>query len=106
MKAKRQMKLKQPKTNIYPVMSVVLILVSLFALVFLQMEVRRMGYVVLKQTREYKNAKDEHRLQIMKFAKIMRADRLHDLAINKLTLNEVKSGQVIHMSGENLALRQ
>lgn len=94
------------KSNAAPFISIVIIIFSLFALVFLQMEVRRMGYVFLKQTREYKNLQDKHRLKVMHYAKIMRPERLRDLAINKLTLNEVESGQIIHMSGEKIAVRQ
>ncbi|MEQ1664492.1 MAG: histidine kinase [Bdellovibrionales bacterium] len=105
-KAALHMKFKKNPANFYPFISVVIILVALFALVFLQMEVRRMGYVVLKQTRAYKNAQDEHRLKVMRFAKIMRADRLRDIAITQLTLNEAKSEQIVHMSGDKLAVRQ
>lgn len=97
---------RKQKEQIYPMISVVMIIVALFTLVFLQMEVRRMGYVVLKQTHAYKVQQDEHRLKVMRFAKVMRFDRLRDLAISRLTLNEVKSGQIIHMSGEKIALRQ
>ena len=97
---------QQQRSNIYPMISVVVIIVALFTLVFLQMEVRRLGYVVLKQTREYKTAKDEHRLKIMYFARVMRADRLRDIAVTSLPLSDIKSGQIIHMSGDNIALRQ
>lgn len=94
------------KIQIYPLISVAIIIVALFTMVFLQMEVRRMGYVLLKQTRAYKALQDGHRMKVMRFAKVMRPDRLRDLAISRLTLNEVKSGQIIHMSGEKIALRQ
>jgi hypothetical protein len=89
-----------------PLISVFIIIVSLFMLVFFQMEVRRLGYIVLKQTREFKNLQDDFRLKSMRFARVMRPDHLRDLAINKLTLNELKAGQVIHMSGEKVAVRQ
>ena len=91
--------------QIAPLISIFIILFSLFALVFLQMEVRRLGYVVLKQTREYKNLKDEQRMKVMRLAKITRPDRLRDLAVSTLTLSEAKSEQIIHMSGEKIALR-
>lgn len=94
------------KIQIYPLISVIIIIVALFSLVFLQMEVRRIGYVLLKQTREYKSLQDEHRLKIMRFAKVMRPERLRDLAVTRLTLDDAKTGQIIHMSGEKIALRQ
>lgn len=86
-------------------MSVVIIIIALFTLVFVQMEVRRQGYELLKLTREYKSLQDEHRLKVMRYAKIMRPERLRDLAVTRLTLNDAKSGQIIHMSGEKIALR-
>jgi hypothetical protein len=97
---------KKSNEPILSLISVFIIIASLVTLVFLQMEVRRQGYIVLKQTREYKTLQDEHRLRIMRFAKIMRPERLRDLAVTKLTLNEVKSSQIIHMAGEKIALRQ
>ncbi len=97
---------KNQKQQIYPLLSVSIIIVSLFTLVFLQMEVRRMGYALLKQTREYKNLQDDHRMKVMRHAKVMRPERLKDLAVNRLTLNEAKSGQIIHMAGEKIAVRQ
>ncbi len=94
------------KLRIYPLMSVIIIIIALFSLVFIQMEVRRRGYELLKLTRDYKSLQDEHRLKIMRYAKVMRPDRLRDLAVSKLTLNEAKAGQIIHISGEKIALRQ
>ncbi len=94
------------KQKLYPLLSVIIILLALFSLAFLQMEVRRMGYVMLKHTREYKSLQDEHRLKVMRYAKVMRPQRLRDVAVTKLTLNDVKSGQIIHMSGDNIAVRQ
>jgi len=92
-------------SQLAPLVSVLIILASLFSLVFLQMEVRRMGYIVLKQTREYKKVQDEHRLKVMRYAKITRPERLRELAVTRLTLSEAKSSQIIHMSGDKIALR-
>lgn len=96
----------QHKQQLYPMLSVVIIILALFALVFIQMEVRRHGYILLKQTREFKSLQDEHRLKIMRYAKVTRPDRLRGLAVSRLTLNEAKASQIIHMSGERIALRQ
>lgn len=96
----------QHKNKLYPVISVIVIIVALLSLVFLQMEVRRLGYQLLKQTRMYKNLQDQNRMNVMRLAKVMRPERLRDLAISKLTLNEIKSGQIIHISGEKIAMRQ
>lgn len=97
---------KQQIDQLRPLFSVIIIIVSLFTLVFLQMEVRRMGYVVLKQSREYKMLLDKTRMQTMEYAKMTRPERVRDVAVNRLTLNEAKQGQIIHMAGDNIALRQ
>lgn len=97
---------RQQINQLLPLFSVSIVIFALFSLVFLQMETRRMGYVVLKQTRAFKALEDEHRLKSMRYARIMRPEHLRDVALNKLTLNEVKAGQIIHMSGEKIALRQ
>lgn len=94
------------KSQICSLISVMIIVFALFSLVFCQMEVRREGYELLKLTRVYKSMQDENRLKVMRFAKVMRPERLRDLAVTRLTLNEAKSGQIIHMSGEKIALRQ
>ncbi len=97
---------KQQIDQLRPLFSVIIIIFSLFALVFLQMEVRRMGYVVLKQSREYKTLLDRTRAQTMDYAKMTRPERVRDMAVSRLTLNDAKSGQIIHMAGDNIALRQ
>lgn len=97
---------KQQIDQLRPLFSIIIIIVSLFALVFLQMEVRRMGYVVLKQSRQYKTLVDYQRMQTMEYAKMTRPERVRDVALSRLTLNEAKQGQIIHMAGDNIALRQ
>lgn len=97
---------QQKKMRIYPMLSVLIIISALFTLVFIQMEVRRQGYILLKQTREFKSLQDEHRLKVMRYAKITRPEHLRELAISRLTLNEAKASQIIHISGEKIALRQ
>lgn len=89
-----------------PLLSILIIIFSLFTLVFLQMEVRRIGYVVLKQSREYKKMQDRYRLQTMEYAKATRPERVRGLAVSKLTLNSAKQSQIIHMAGERIAVRQ
>lgn len=92
--------------HLKPLLSVLIVIVSLFTLVFLQMEVRRMGYVVLKQSREYKAHLDRYRLHNMEYAKATRPERVRGLAVSKLTLNAAKQSQIIHMAGERIAVRQ
>lgn len=97
---------KQQIDQMRPLLSILIIIVSLFLLVFLQMEVRRMGYVILKQSREHKVQLDEYRMKVMKYAKMVRPEHVREVAVSRLTLNEAKQGQIIHMAGDRIALRQ
>lgn len=89
-----------------PFLSILIIIGTLFAMVFCKMEVRRMGYSVLKQLREYKSLQDHHRLQIIEFAQFTSPARLHRFAQARLTLEDARHGQIIHISGNNIAFRQ
>jgi hypothetical protein len=97
---------QEQKAKISPAISIAIIVFSLFLTVFLQMEVRRMGYIVWKQSREHKSHLDEHRILAAELARIVRPSRLQEVAVNRLTLTEPKAGQIIHMSGERVAVRQ
>jgi len=92
--------------SISPIISLLIILSTLFATVFLQMEVRRIGYVVWKQSREHKSLLDEHRLLVADYAKLTRPQHLQEVAVSRFTLSEPKTGQIIHMSGERFAVKQ
>ncbi len=89
-----------------PFLSVLIIIMTLFSLVFLKMEVRRVGYSVLRDTRQYKVLRDEHRYQVMKYAQATQPDRVRSMAISQLTLNEARRGQIIQLSNPGLAFIQ
>lgn len=89
-----------------PFLSIVLIISTLFTLVFLKMEVRRMGYSVFALSRNYKVLRDRHRLLVMQYAQITRPDRVKKIAVSKYTLNDAKVGQIIQMMGSQIALPQ
>lgn len=82
-----------------PFFSVLLIIFTLFTIVFLQMEERRMGYSVLKLTREYKKVFEEKRVKEIALAKVTRPQLLDSVAQQKFTLKKVQANQIIHLSG-------
>ena len=94
------------KSEVKPFISVLIIIMTLFSLVFFKMEVRRMGYSMLKQVQEYKTMKDMHRLKVIKYARITSPERLRMMAKTHLTLSEAELGQIIQISGEKIALKQ
>lgn len=85
--------------NIKPFFSVLIIISSLFAIVFLQMEERRIGYQVLKLTREYKKSAEFKRNKEIYLAKITRPQLLENVAQNQFTLKKIQSNQIIHLAG-------
>jgi len=75
----------QHVSHVKPFISILVIIFTLFSLVFFKMEVRRMGYAMLKEVQQYKKLKDLHRLKGIKYAEL---------------------GQIIQISGEKIALKQ
>lgn len=92
--------------ELVPFFSVLLLVTTLFSLVFLKMEVRRKGYSVLKATREYKALQDQHRLMSMEYARLTGPELVRRYAVNRLTLNDARVGQIIQLSGQDLAMPQ
>jgi hypothetical protein len=82
-----------------PFLSVLIIIATLFSIVFLQMEERRMGYSVLKLTREYKKVQEEKRVKEVTLAKVTRPQLLESMAHQKFTLKKIQANQIIHISG-------
>lgn len=93
-------------TDIRPFLSVFILVVTLFSLVFLKMEVRRHSYAIWKSTREHQTLQNKNRWLRMELAKVMRPDRIRKLALSRLPLGEAKQGQVIQLDGEQIAIPQ
>lgn len=94
------------KKDLKPFLSIVFIISTLFALVFMQMEERRLGYVILKMTHEQRQIVEEKRVKTMELAKLTRPQHVERMAQSKFTLKKVQSNQIIHLTGtENLAAK-
>ncbi len=90
---------KENFKQLRPFFSILIVIFTLFSIVFLQMEERRMGYVVLKQTREFKQIWEEKRRKEISLAKVTRPQLLESVAQEKFTLKKVQASQIIHLSG-------
>lgn len=97
---------KKAFNDMKPFISTSIIIVTLFALVFFKMEVRRVGYVVLKLSRQERRLRDQQREQVVQLAKILRPERLQNVAQSRLTLKKAESGQIIQMTDQGIALKQ
>ncbi|MEK2689996.1 histidine kinase [Bdellovibrio sp. GT3] len=89
---------KENFRQLKPFFSILLVIFTLFSIVFLQMEERRMGYVVLKLTREHKKVQEEKRTKEIALAKITRPQLLDHMAQQKFTLKKIQANQIIHLT--------
>ncbi|WP_413577196.1 histidine kinase [Bdellovibrio sp. HCB290] len=89
---------KENFRQLKPFFSILLVIFTLFSIVFLQMEERRMGYVVLKLTRQHKKVQEEKRTKEISLAKITRPQLLDHMAQQKFTLKKIQANQIIHLT--------
>ena len=88
-----------------PVVSVLVVVFSLLLIVFVKMEVRRLGYSVLRESREYRRLQDQYRLKVLEYARATSPEQLRKMAVSKFNLKEAQVGQIIHMSGDQIAVK-
>ena len=84
-------------------LSLLIIFSHLLALVALKMQVRRLGYSVLHNSVEHRKLSDEYNFKFLTYTRLTNLSRLDRLA-KKNKLRGVKKGQVIQITGPNLAL--
>ena len=87
-----------------PIVSVGIVIATLFITVFFKMESRRLGYQAVKLNSQVQKVQSQYRNEAMKLARSIRADRIKFYAISQLTLSQAQKGQIIQMSGDNIAL--
>lgn len=95
---------KDKKFN--PVISLLLIILTMFTIVFTKMEIRRTAYNVLKISDQYKKKHDIYRYNMLEYAKVTQPDRVRSYALSQLTMTEAGKGQIIHISNDNLLVAQ
>jgi len=86
-----------------PFFSILFIIGTLFSLVFLQMEERRLGYAILKSTREQRQIVEEKRERAVKLAKFTRPQNVERMAQSRFTLKKIQANQIIHLTGSSTA---
>ena len=81
-----------------PFLSLLFVIMTLFGLVFIKMEERRLSYVVLKLTKEHKKTIEIKKQKELVLAKLTRPQLLEIVATRKLTLKRVTASQIIHLT--------
>lgn len=77
---------------------------TLFTMVFFKMEVRRVGYSLLRLARVEKVQKDQERVQTIAFHRLTRPGRIESLAQSRLALNKASQGQLVQVAGKILVV--
>ncbi|MEZ4872492.1 MAG: histidine kinase [Bdellovibrionales bacterium] len=93
-------------TEIKPFLSLLIIICSLFVIVFAKMEKTRLSYQLYQQNKILKKTKEAHSLKLIELVEKTRLDRLRYLALTKLTLSEAKKGQIIQITGDKIVIAQ
>lgn len=88
---------------IKPFLSVSILLLSLFAVVYIKMENRRMGYVLLDLAEKEKQITQKQRLALVNLARMTSPERVRKIATTQLTFQNAKEGQVIRVAGSGNA---
>lgn len=83
-------------------LSIQLITLTLFLIVFAKMERVRMSYVLHQQNKVVKKKKDQLSFLSIKYAEVTRLDRVRYLALTQLSLGKAQKGQVIQMAGDRI----
>ena len=87
-----------------PFVSVLLITSTLFSIVLVHMEIRRMGYELLHLSQQEREVRDLHREKVVRLAEITGPQNLRKLAHSKLAVQAPTEGQIIHMTGDRLVV--
>ncbi len=90
-----------------PFLSVLILIFTGLACVFIKMEVVQEGYQILKTGRAVRELSDEKSRLEMQYAKLTRPSRLDKIGTERLALGKIQKNQVIMMAGHGeIAVRQ
>lgn len=82
-----------------PLLSIFIFVFSLFTVVFLQMEERRLNYELLKLNKEMKKTLEKRRIEEVTLARATRPERIEKEVQMKTAFADPSLAQIVHMSG-------
>ncbi len=82
--------------DIRPFYSILFILLVLFLTSFFKITLRRLSYSLYQENRKFDRVQDEYYSNLREYGRVMRTDRLENLA-KKGSLDEKKKGQIIQV---------
>ena len=80
-----------------PLISLAIIVGTLLTVVFFKLEVRRLGYEVLRKNRQEINLKNERRMLDLDFARMTQPGRIESVATRKMELKRPIHSRVVQM---------
>lgn len=90
----------------FPLLSVLFIVFFLFLNVFVEIEIQRMSYSVVKILREYKEVKNDYYLKLADYTRKTSPSYLHKTAKRRFPLKEALPKQIIQIHEEPLTTPQ
>lgn len=87
-----------------PFLSVLIITGTLFTIVMVHMEIRRMGYELLHLSQAERKVRDVHRERAVELAELTGPQNLRRVAQSKLAVQAPAKGQIIHLTGDRLVV--
>ena len=92
--------------SLRPFFSVLIIICSLFIIVFFEMRSRQMNYSILRQIRQNQILLDRYNKNLMIYLDRTRGSKLDHIARSQLTLEPARKGQVILLIDGKAAVLQ
>lgn len=90
--------LRKNRKDIYPFLSIVILIGSLFLIAFLHMEERRLGYQIYYLSQKNKKIEIERKVKEIELAKLAIPSQIMSFAKSKLTLRNPELSQIIHLA--------
>ena len=94
---KENQRRENSRSSIKSLISLILILSSLFSMAFLQMEERRQSYYLLQLNKELKSMIENRRNLEIKRLNALRPQKIEKEIQSRTALNQAQSEQIIHM---------
>ena len=91
--------------SLKPFFSLIVIISTLFSIVFCKLEIRRMGYMELRLAKQQSALRDAHRAREIELARETRPQRLRQVAERGVSRSALP-GHIIQVAGEHLVLIQ
>lgn len=84
--------------NLKPVLSIFLLTATLFTVAFFKMEIRRVGYSILKLSQQERQLRENYRLHSISLTQMTRPFRVQQLVQNRMAFRQAEKGQIIYMT--------